>query len=183
MRIQEHEGTFYIQEDVGINPETTTGKVAARQKFARLPKSRQQRGVIAWRTEQIEQFDPGDFPFFFSWRWMVSYLCTRCVFLFFVCNFFPYPSSKVREANIIFRRRWERLRCASQMEEGQLSSWPWSSRFASTKDILCTHCPFHDKYCSPYASWCKRPVRSFIRFKYVLCSTWIGPLLYRNMLC
>ena len=58
-RIPEQKGTSSFQADVGVNLETITAQVAARQEFARLPKNRQQRGVIALSTEQNKQFDPG----------------------------------------------------------------------------------------------------------------------------
>ena len=54
IRIPEQEGTSYFQADVGV-----TVQVTIRQELARLPKSRQQRGVKAWSTEQNKQFDPG----------------------------------------------------------------------------------------------------------------------------
>ena len=43
-------GVFYFQADIGVNPETmetNTSEVTARQKFARLPMSRQQQEVIS----------------------------------------------------------------------------------------------------------------------------------------
>ena len=46
--IPEQEGTSSCQADVGVNPKKpTTVQVAAHQEFARLPKNRQQQGVIA----------------------------------------------------------------------------------------------------------------------------------------
>ena len=60
-RISKEEGSFSFQADIELNPETTETiivQVTARQDFARLPMSRQQRGMIASSTEQIKQFDP-----------------------------------------------------------------------------------------------------------------------------
>ena len=57
-RIPEQGGTFSFQADVGVNPETTTPQVTARQEFARLQMSRQQSEVIV-STEQRKQFGPG----------------------------------------------------------------------------------------------------------------------------
>ena len=50
-RISKQGGDFAFQVIAGANSETTT-QVTARQEFARLPMSRQQRGVIASSTEQ-----------------------------------------------------------------------------------------------------------------------------------
>ena len=59
-RIPEQGANLPSQADVGVKPEeTTTTQVAACQKFARLLKKRQQRGVTAWGTEKTKQFDPG----------------------------------------------------------------------------------------------------------------------------
>ena len=51
MRIPEQEGTSSFQADVGVKSQIAAVQVPARQEFARPPKSRQQRGVIAWSTE------------------------------------------------------------------------------------------------------------------------------------
>ena len=50
-RSSKHRGAFYFQEDIGVNPETTT-KVAACQELVRLPISWQQRGVIEPSNEE-----------------------------------------------------------------------------------------------------------------------------------
>ena len=52
---------------------------------------------------------------------MFSCLCIHW-FLFFCLSVFI---TQVQEARRIFRRGWERLGYASQMNEEQLSSWPW----------------------------------------------------------
>ena len=55
----DQETTISIQTNVGVDNEvtTTTARVAARQKFARLPIGRQQRETAS--TEQSKQFDSG----------------------------------------------------------------------------------------------------------------------------
>ena len=51
--------TNLLQADVGVKPETCTSEqAAAREKFARPPKNRQQRRVASWGVEQTKQFDP-----------------------------------------------------------------------------------------------------------------------------
>ena len=57
MRIPEQERTSSFQADIGVNPETTTVRVAARQEFAKLPMAQQQRGTAL--IEQNKEFDPG----------------------------------------------------------------------------------------------------------------------------
>ena len=48
IRVLEQRVNLSFQANVGVNPETTiTAQVTARQQFTRLPKDRQQRGVIA----------------------------------------------------------------------------------------------------------------------------------------
>ena len=60
-RIPKQEGISSKPADVGLNPETTsTAQVTDRQKFAKLPRGRQRRGVTTWSTEQTKQFDPGE---------------------------------------------------------------------------------------------------------------------------
>ena len=56
-RIRSRGGTSHFQIDFGVNPETTTLQVTARQ-IERLLVRWQQRGAIAL-TEQSKQFDPG----------------------------------------------------------------------------------------------------------------------------
>ena len=56
-RIPEQEGTLSFQADHGVNPQTITLQVTAREEIARLLKSRQQRGGFAWNIEQSKQFD------------------------------------------------------------------------------------------------------------------------------
>ena len=55
----EQEGTNLLQADVGVNDEitTTTIQASAREKLARVPIGRQQRGTVS--TAQSKQFDPG----------------------------------------------------------------------------------------------------------------------------
>ena len=50
-RSSKHRGAFYYQEDIGVNPDTTT-KVTACQELVRLPISWQQRGVIEPSNEE-----------------------------------------------------------------------------------------------------------------------------------
>ena len=58
-RSPDQEGTNLLQADVVVKPEATTAQAAAREDFARPPKNRQQRRVIAWGAEKTKQFDPG----------------------------------------------------------------------------------------------------------------------------
>ena len=51
-RILELGVNLSFEADVGLNPGTTTAQIAAQQEFARLPKNRQKRGLIAWNTEK-----------------------------------------------------------------------------------------------------------------------------------
>lgn len=58
-RILDQKANLRSQADVGVkSKKATTAQVAAHQEFARLPNNRQQRGMIGWRTEQTELFDP-----------------------------------------------------------------------------------------------------------------------------
>ena len=61
------------------------------------------------------------FPYLFSFF---------CVFVFFLLS---AKFSRVYQAGtrgeIIFCQAWERLEYSSEMDEKQLSNWPWSSRF------------------------------------------------------
>ena len=55
----DQKGAFFFQADIGMNPETTTLQVTARQELAKLPMNWQQREVIASSSEQSKLFDPG----------------------------------------------------------------------------------------------------------------------------
>ena len=57
VRIPKLGGTSYFQADVGMNPETVTPQVAARQEYMKLPMSRQQR--VTAPIEKNKRFDPG----------------------------------------------------------------------------------------------------------------------------
>ena len=59
MRVLEQGQTLLFKADVWVNPETTdtTEHVAARQVFAKLSMSREQRGVAM--VDQRKHFDPG----------------------------------------------------------------------------------------------------------------------------
>ena len=59
-RIPAQGGSLPSQADVGVESETiTTAQIAARQEFARPPKTWQQQGVIGRSGEQHKIFDPG----------------------------------------------------------------------------------------------------------------------------
>ena len=58
-RILKEGDDFSLEADVRVNPKTTTSQVTAHQEFARLPISSQHQEVIASRTKQGKQFDPG----------------------------------------------------------------------------------------------------------------------------
>ena len=58
-RSSKQRGAFYFQAAYWIIFEETTSQVTARQEFARLPMSRQQRQV-EMITEKNKQFDPGE---------------------------------------------------------------------------------------------------------------------------
>ena len=60
-------------------------------------------------------------------------LCSLC-FSVFLSAKIPVFIPQARKARRISRREWKRLGYASQMDEEQLSSWPWIiSIFASVK--------------------------------------------------
>ena len=72
-------------------------------------------------------------------------LCVSVFAMYFclsrVC-IFSLVIKKVREAKGIFRQKWERLEYASQMDEEQISSWPWIiSVLASVNDAVASRCP------------------------------------------
>ena len=57
---------------------------------------------------------------------MSLYSLRLSVFLFFLLSAnISVFTKQVREARRIFHRGWERLRYVSQMDDEQLSSWPW----------------------------------------------------------
>ena len=100
-RIPEQERTSSCQADVGVNPETTTTvQVAARQEFVKLPMVWEQRGMIAWSTEQTKQFDPaGEWIIHYSFLpedgWFrVPVLAMH--FCLFVCNCFRVYNARTR---------------------------------------------------------------------------------------
>ena len=156
------------QAESGVNPEITDTavQVITLQKFARLPMSQQQRGVISSSTEKNKQLNQGG-----GWKSRyvsegnLSFVLLAALSVF-LSAIFRCLSCQVREAGSFIRRGSERLGYASQIHElvlnhlGSCFSQGYFSCIAVSLCLIITG--------SSRTSWCKRLVRDPIRLKYRL---------------
>ena len=70
----------------------------------------------------------------------------RLFFLFLLSSAtFPCLIKQVQKARRVFHQGWERLGYTSQIDEEQLSSWPWFiSVFASINGTIISQCPLFE---------------------------------------